>query len=562
MEENSQLREKMPRRSFLKLMALVAGAFLGRHLLDDNILAALCAAESRVSKTIFKLPNIEHEIGEGALLKTWEKHFNSHASNFMSFEAWKRLASSFGNIINIHFNAQQEFDNYDDFFEFYIDKISQHCSNAELDLDIFFISMEYSGRQIIDDPETYRNDIVISAAQNIGGALADHYDVSSEFSDLVGVKTLGLDVKLGGQLPLNYAGALRMLSANVTTGIMDYELSEKSKQVVSQLGLTELRSFVKKYPELAQAYLNLERKRSRLDESRNKFEQHLYDFIPLLSDILDLFFSEDTLSNQAFNEIGLGDDPSSWQKVQPTKLWSHLFYHRKHNLTPEIIKEKRDQVIAEFVNLYKNDQQAAYQALLKDQIFNPLFINFLKTHGLSPQLADVIQSYLAEINTDKDAYKQALYEVQQKEAPLEFDIDYQLQIAALLTKSHLQLAEDFFGDFKKNSKDEVMFYAFIMSFIREASGANDLLNSKFGFDFTFDAPYARTEVLKSLEHYIFALSQDVGNPKENITLLQTKNLETISAPENLVNASRFWNWDSTVNWGNGVYLRGKTQFEE
>lgn len=563
MEKNFDEHEiTLSRRSFLKFFATATAAFVGSHFLDKSFRLATNAAFERGSESLPKLSAVEHEPSENVKKKMWEKHFNSEQPNFMSYDAWNRLSDSFNNIINLHFNANGPELSYDEYFEWYIDQISRICKKHELDLDIFLISMEYSGRQIINDPANYRSDILVGIGQDIGGALADHYRIDSEFADHVGAEALGMkSVEFGGQFPLNYAGAMRMLSANITTGIMDYELSEKAYQFLSQLTEGELDAFAQKYHELYVSFVLLSKSYFELDKLRNKFEKDLVALIPLLRGAFDLFFHEDT-SEKAYSQIGLGVEPDSWQKVQPTKLWERLFYRRAKDMSPEVMEQALSSVKLEFHELYAADKQTAYYQLLRDQIFNPKLVSFLEMYGVDNGTITSIKDSLDSIALKKRECKQNLYAAQSSEAPYEFDVGYQLQSAVLLTKAHLALAEAHFGDFERKNKNEIMLYAFIMSEIREASQARFILSSKFGLDFTIDAPYAREEVLKNLQPYIMDLTKIVQNPIDQINVLQTKYLESVSAPQHLIYASQYWSWDSTVNWGNGVYLRGKTQFEQ
>lgn len=513
---------------------------------DPEASGGLRAAIAR-SKEGLKLSGEKHEPSEKAIRDTWDKHFNSKTNNFMTLDAWKVIGKSMSVFANISFNAGEQKHEFDQYFALYINEMAEACQTVDLDLELFTISLDYSARALTKDVDGYKSDIAISTAQQLLGPISADLDVQDLVSEKAGVETLGLPIDVG-QLPLSYGRAAQLLSANVTTGIMDYEISEKAAAVFDKVNQKIGDEMVKSYPVIANELRLVDAFAIRREIERSNLAHIIEDNLDVLIPSLVDFFRADT-QNESFNAIGISKELDEWQKIQPTRVWQRLYY--PNNLTD---KEVVTSVISEYNTLYQDSPENAAIILIREQIMNPKFLDHLEKSGLNQKLLKELNAAVRKLEITKSNLVSALYKAQEAEAPYEFDPKYQCLTAAAMTKKMFDEVVAKIGTFGKTSKDEVALFAFGMQTIREGARPNYLINSRLGLDLRVDAPYEKDLVTSDFAEFVSRVEEFTGKQlRDDIRWVDPEELRSAGAREDLISLAQYWAWFNSVNMGTIKY---------
>lgn len=552
-ESNQSQNRKFTRREFLGLLAGgVGGALAAYYGLDDSAGLAINAGLSRLKETT-RLNDEEHEPSEEILEDTWRNYFQTKVNNQMTFEAWRVIGKSMGGFANLSYNVTKEKRGYDEYYGEYISTMEKACEVVGLDLELLTVSLDYSANALIKDVRSQRGDVVIGLVQSILGPLSNDLRIEDFVSEKFGVETLGLPIE-GSQMPLSYGRAAQLLSANITTGIMDYELSEKARAIFEDEDGKASKYFKEKYPQLSDSFENLYKSYLLRKLARVRLGKFLEDNSEKLAVLLEPFFDEDAQS-EAFADIGIGKSLSRWQKIQPTRTWQKIYYPGTKKPDAEISRE----VIEDYRRVYKSDRKRAVLALAKEQIRNPRFIEYIDQRGVEEGTISQLKKLVEELAVSKKRMVQSLYNSQRLEAEYEYDPEYQCLSAAALTKMLLEVSEARLGEFKKGSKDEVALYSYAISSVREMPKPHFLVDTRWpGLDLRVDAPYQRQATMADFAVFVEKVENFSGKSLRNdVSFADWYVLEKRGASKSLVDLAMYWNWRNSVNMGAVKYYSEK-----
>lgn len=535
--------EGISRRDFLKLGGLAGVSALAAYYgLDREASGGLSAAIAR-SKEGFKLSGEKHEPSEKAIKDTWDKHFSGKANNFMTLDSWKVIGKSMSILANVSFNATEQKGDFDQYFAYYIDEMAEACEIADLDLEIFTISLDYPASTLIADIQDYRDDIVISSAQQLLGPITRDLNIQDSISEEVGVKTLGLPINYG-QIPLTYGRAAQLLSANVTTGIMEYEITRKASDILDNRNQRIGDEIAGLYPEVINNFRLVDAFAIKREVERWNLARTIDDNLNTFTSLLSGFFQSDS-QNILFETIGIGEELDVWQKIHPTRVWHHVYY-LNHKTDQEIAADVKLQYNA----LYQSSPEIAARSLVREQIMNPKFLNFLEKSEIDKDLLKELKNIIRKLDNSKSNLIETLYKAQEVEAPYEFDPKYQCLTAAAMVKSMINKVEGSIGPFGKKSKDEVALFSYAMQFIKESSPPQYLLNSRIGLDLRVDSPYEIDLIMYGFGDFVERIESFTGKKlKNDIRWVDPDELLKINAPQDLIALAEGWAWFNLVNKG-------------
>ncbi len=272
------------------------------------------------------------------------------------------------------------------------------------------------------------------------------------------------------------------------------------------------------YPDAAASLKKLWEVQKNRAEVRSRFKNEVDNFIEKHGHLLDGFFEEES-SRQVFDQIGLGDSPSRWQKVNPTQLAIALdTIHLEHywNSQPLRIRETEATARARYYysqywKHWKETDETRkdfnYKRLLYEQIMNPDMIKAI--FDLCGDDEEALQAVEA-IKTSKEKHIQAGKDVAlaEKEAfvhagSLEFDVSFQLKTGLTTLDYFYRKTASRFGNVDSESKDSLAFHTFLAYLLREGSSFNMLATGPlFAREVRIDAPYDHEGVLDAFETWI------------------------------------------------------------
>lgn len=545
-EERNELSEKgKSRRAFMKRAALTtAGAALGYWGAKAGALTAIpelgtalpAAAERTTATLSAELSNQGEtmlEPSEEAIQASWENYYAiNKAQNFMTKEAWMQLGRSMGIFANLYYaKEKQSNESFDQYYERFIGSMVNKAKEMELDPEIFPIAMDYSARFVIKNWQGQRNDVLISAGQAVGGALARRFGIETDIQDLLNEKGTSLPIdKLGYATPLGPRTTIRLFSTGISTGMQDYEIEKKAKALYQSASPTAIIQFENKYPQMAERYRQLLFVREQVDINRAELQNHIEGedgFIDKYGDVALAVFFDEKSAEHAFAEIGIGENTDPWQKYNYTRVWANSDYRYEQN-DLEISRK----VIEQYKDIYTRNSRHAYSLLMREQIRNPKFIDYLKRSAIKRvgnlkeistevDSIDQITLLLSSLEEKKEDMIRANQESLATEGALEYSSDYQLTTSAAIVKGLLSDVEKVVGRMDRRSKDTIAYYSYGISQIREMGSHMDLVTSgTYARDPTIDLPYEQGNRLAEFLHATDLIKKATGiDPRDNFKLM-------------------------------------------
>jgi hypothetical protein len=385
--------------------------------------------------------------------------------------------------------------------------------------------------------ENYNTDVSISKVQMVLGAVGRFMETSrlrGLWEQIPGVSAMTSEQAIGfwatdisnnnwvtdvassvkPNLPMTKWDSIRLTGIS-TVGYNDIE-PELVGQGVNALPEAEREAFYAQYPEFRELFSELERNRALVDQSKHEVALKVYNISDNWSVLMTDFFSPDpAVRDAAYSAIGLDAEHVAEQLNYRSRAWRHatelefsyreepgqitqptsvpdanpVNFRRRPNheeMMQEIVDRVRGEIDWIYNNQGPNGPREAMLAILRDQLDNPRFLEYLQQkaeeRGIQAESAvGQLVEELGKLDERTNGMALANANVLTAMSRLEYDLDFQIKTGLATIRNLGIKGELISGEMDRTEKPEWLKWVRDTMFIREMSPSTLLAAGWEGF---------------------------------------------------------------------------------
>ena len=444
-------------------------------------------------------------------------------------------------------------ESFDAYFQKYMKGLKESADSANLDFIVLVGALQITAENVYD-LQSQQSDVTITRIQQLPVPLLKRFQglplpqlasIQENLRPGHGLYTtlqkVGVITEETTPREPDNTNAYIRLASQPTLGMMDMETSLYATALLVH-GTPEMRNIFKtEYPDLVIRYQKILQElgikfnliidtgkplpeKQTIESTRKYLDQLIAAYIKQFKEALDVFGKSETQEDknkqqQALVTIGIDEnnlDP--WQKYNYTDIFYQLVKYeqrfswgeirdtlnQKESEKKAVEKYKEEMLKHDFYSKDEAFQRRFYEQLMRQQIRNPKFIQFLKAHAENSklpkekELVSKLEQTVKIFENQSANVSNAVYMAEQIEGRKDFDSVFQQRLAALTIKMLSSEA----GPFNPNDFNSVYWHIFRLVAIREISHpftvVHDTVVARYPF---IDMPYARVETLHYLSEF-------------------------------------------------------------